>query len=151
MVIKGVNVVPLRKIPDERGCIFHMLKKTDPHFKEFGEIYFSIIHPNAIKGWHKHDTPTLNYAVVSGNIKLVIYDDRLDSPTRGELMELFIGDDNYCLVQIPPGVWNGFKAIGNRKAIVANCCTHSHGNFKSERMHPIKNSIIPYNWDMKNE
>ena len=91
---------------------------------------------------------TLNYACVVGNIKLAIYDDREKSKTKGELMELFIGEDNYCLVQIPPDVWNGFKAVGDKAAIIANCCTHVHGDFKSERLDPFDNDI-PYDWEVK--
>ena len=53
-MIDGVLVVPLKRIPDERGTVLHMLKKTDPHFTEFGEIYFSTIYPGGVKGWHKH-------------------------------------------------------------------------------------------------
>jgi dTDP-4-dehydrorhamnose 3,5-epimerase-like enzyme len=49
-LIEGVRVVPLRRIPDERGTIHHMLRRTDPHFSEFGEIYFSTIYRNVIKG-----------------------------------------------------------------------------------------------------
>lgn len=150
MAIDGVKIIPLRRIPDERGCIHHMLKAGDEHFKEFGEIYFSTIYPGAIKGWHKHDVATLNYACIVGNIKLVIYDERKDSSTKGEIMELFIGENNYCLVQIPPGVWDGFKAVGNEKAIVANCCTHAHGDFKSERLDPLNNHIN-YDWGIRNE
>lgn len=150
MAIEGVKVIPLKKIPDERGTIFHMLRESDPHYIKFGEIYFSSVHPGAIKGWHRHTPATLNYACVVGNIKLVMYDEREGSPTKGELMQVFIGEDNYCLVQIPPMVWNGFKAIGNKTALVANCCTNFHGDFKSERLDPIK-SHIPYDWEMKNE
>src|SRR5436190_9086777 len=92
--IQGVKVVPLRRIPDERGTIFHMLKRTDPHFVEFGEIYFSSVYAGAIKGWHLHKQMTLNYACIHGRIKLVLFDDREESPTRGELMELFLGPAN---------------------------------------------------------
>jgi len=53
-MIDGVQVVPLRRIPDERGTIFPMLKCTDTHFCQFGEIYFTTIYPGVIKGWHKH-------------------------------------------------------------------------------------------------
>ena len=53
-VIEGVQVIPLRRIPDERGTVFHMLRRTDEHFIEFGEIYFSTVYKNVIKGWHKH-------------------------------------------------------------------------------------------------
>jgi dTDP-4-dehydrorhamnose 3,5-epimerase len=93
-MIDGVQVIPLRRIPDERGTIMHMLKCTDPHFQQFGEIYFSTIFPGVIKGWHKHREMTLNYACIEGRIKLVLYDDREGSPTKGELMEVFLGPDN---------------------------------------------------------
>ena len=53
-MIDGVQVLPLRRIADERGTIFHMMRKTDAHFQEFGEIYFSSVYEGAIKGWHKH-------------------------------------------------------------------------------------------------
>jgi hypothetical protein len=61
-VIDGVQVVALRQIPDERGTVMHMLKRTDPHFAGFGEIYFTTVHPGVVKGWHKHGRMTLNYA-----------------------------------------------------------------------------------------
>lgn len=49
-MIEGLLVVPLRRIPDERGTVFHMLRSSDPHFRGFGEIYFSSIYRDAIKG-----------------------------------------------------------------------------------------------------
>jgi dTDP-4-dehydrorhamnose 3,5-epimerase len=93
-------VKPLRKICDERGIIMHMLRCDDPDFEKFGEIYFSVVYPGAVKGWHLHQEMTLNYAVMSGMIKLVLYDPRDNSPTKGEVQELFIGEDNYVLVKI---------------------------------------------------
>ena len=125
-MIEGVQIIPLRRIPDERGTIMHMLRVTDPHFQQFGEIYFSTIYQGVIKGWHLHREMTLNYACVFGRIKLVIYDDREGSATRGELMEIFLGPDNYSLVIIPPDVWNGFKGMSDPFALIANCCTHPH-------------------------
>jgi dTDP-4-dehydrorhamnose 3,5-epimerase len=125
-MIEGVKVKPLKKICDERGMIMHMLRCDDPDFKQFGEIYFSCVYPGVIKGWHYHKEMTLNYAVVKGTIKLALYDDRQDSPTKGEIMEICMGDNNYVLVTIPPRVWNGFKGIGTDMSIVANCATHPH-------------------------
>jgi len=148
-MIDGVLIIPLKQIPDERGKIMHMLRCDDPHFEKFGEIYFSVVYPGAIKGWHLHKKMTLNYAVVSGIIKLVLYDKREKSPTKGELMELFIGEDNYVLVQIPPGVVNGFKGIGTKPAIVANCATEPHDPEEIIRIDPFSKDI-PYNWDLKN-
>jgi dTDP-4-dehydrorhamnose 3,5-epimerase len=90
----------------------------------------------------------LNYAVPYGNIKLVLYDDRKNSPSKGEIMELFIGPDNYKLITIPPKVWNGFKCIGNKTSIVANCATISHNPDEIIRIDPFDNDI-PYDWTLK--
>jgi dTDP-4-dehydrorhamnose 3,5-epimerase len=145
---EGVVVVPLRRIPDERGTVLHMLKATDPHFRGFGEIYFSTVRAGVVKGWHKHREMTLQYACVSGRVKLVLYDDRAGSPTRGALMEAYLGPACHCLVVIPPGVWNGFKGMSEPEAVVANCCTHPHDPTRSERLDPFENEI-PYDWGVR--
>jgi dTDP-4-dehydrorhamnose 3,5-epimerase len=147
-VIAGVKIVPLRQIVDERGKIMHMLKATDPHFIAFGEIYFSTAWPGTIKGWHIHRSMTVNNAVVSGRAKLVMYDMRDDSPTKGEIQEVFIGEDNYALVQIPPGVANGYKAYGDKPAILANCATEPHDPDEIVRIDPFT-SDIPYDWMLR--
>jgi len=147
-MINGVLIKPLKQIPDERGKIMHMLRADDPYFIQFGEIYFSVIYPDVIKGWHLHTRMTLNYAVVSGMIKLVLYDSREKSSTNGELQELFIGEDNYVLVQIPPGIYNGFKGIGVKPAIVANCSDITHDPEEILRIDPFTHDI-PYDWNLK--
>jgi len=147
-MIDGVVVTPLRQIADERGKVMHMLRTDAPHFSGFGEIYFSCVYPNAIKAWHIHKVMTLNYAVPHGNIKFVLYDDRAGSPTRGEIQELFLGPDNYCLVTVPPMVWNGFKGIGTEMAMVANCASIPHDPAEIDRCDPLEGPI-PYDWQIK--
>jgi len=149
-MIEGVQVIPLRRIPDERGTVMHMLRSTDPHFTQFGEIYFSTVYAGVVKGWHRHREMTLNYACVSGRIKLVLYDDRPSSSTKGELVEVFLGPDNYSLVIIPPCVWNGFKGMSDPQAIVANCATHPHDPARSERLDPF-DTRIPYDWGVQHQ
>jgi len=149
-MIEGVVITQLKQIPDERGKIMHMLTVKDKHFESFGEIYFSCIYPGAIKGWHIHKKMILNYAVPHGKIKFVLYDDREGSKTRGELQEIFMGPDNYCLVTVPPMVWNGFKGIGTEMAIVANCSSISHDPDEIMRMDPFDKKI-PYDWAIKHK
>ena len=147
-MIKDVLVKPLSQVVDERGKIMHMLRSDEPHFEQFGEIYFSVVYPGVTKGWHLHKEMTLNYAVISGMVRLVLYDSRQDSPTKGEIQEMFIGEDNYVLVRIPPRIYNGFKGIGNKPAIVANCATLPHHPDEIERVDP-HTSDIPYDWELK--
>jgi dTDP-4-dehydrorhamnose 3,5-epimerase len=143
-MIHDLQIVPLRRIPDERGTIHHMLRRDDPHFIEFGEIYFTSIYRDVVKGWHRHRDMTLNYACIVGRVKLVLYDDRADSPSRGALVECFPGVDDYSLFVIPPGIWTGFKGMADL-SMVANCATHPHDPARTERLDP-HDPAIPYDW-----
>lgn len=147
-MIAGVSVTPLRQIIDERGKVMHMLKSSDPQFSSFGEVYFSCVYPDVVKAWHLHQTASLNYAVPHGHIKFVLYDDRPESPTRGEIQELFLGEHSYSLVSVPPKVWNGFKGIGTGIAIVANVLSIVHDPKEIERLPPSTDKI-PYEWQLK--
>lgn len=149
-MINDVLIVPLQQIPDERGKIMHMLRSDENHFEKFGEIYFSVSYPGAIKGWHQHTSQTQNYAVLSGMIKLVLFDNRAKSSTKSELVELFIGEENYCLVRIPPGITNGYKTYGAKPAILANCATDPHDPDEMIRISPFSPEI-PYDWSIKHQ
>ena len=146
--IHDVRVTPLRRIPDERGAVLHMLREDSEGFERFGEIYFSTVYPGVVKGWHLHRRMTLNYAVPAGMVKLVCYDDRDGSPTKGTVQEIHVGELNYALVTIPPLVWNGFKGEGTRAALVANCASIAHDPDEIDRLDPFENEI-PYDWSLK--
>ena len=146
-MIEDVRITELRRIPDERGTVMHMLRADDLHFEQFGEIYFSTAYPGVIKGWHEHTRQTQNYAVIQGMIKLVLYDNRPQSATYRALDEVFTGDQKYCLVTIPPGVVNGYKVIGDRTAVVANCATIPHDPAEMVRYDPLGKDI-PYEWNI---
>jgi len=147
-MIVGVEIFQLKRIQDERGIVMHMLRSDDAHFQRFGEIYFSVIFPGVIKGWHLHSRMTINYAVVDGNIKLVLFDQRPGSRTEGRLQEVFFGQINYQLVRVPPGVVNGFTAMGGQRAIVANCADIPHDPTEITRIDPFT-PTIPYDWRIK--
>ena len=147
-MIDGVIVTPLKQIIDERGKVMHMLRDDSEGFVRFGEVYFSLVYPGAIKGWHRHKTMTLNYAVPQGNVKVVLYDDRKGSLTEGKVTEIFLGPDNYCRVTVPPMIWNGFKGIGTETAIVANCASIAHDPDEIDRRDPFDPNI-PYDWGIQ--
>jgi dTDP-4-dehydrorhamnose 3,5-epimerase len=145
-MIDGVVITPLTQILDARGKIMHMLSVRSKVFRKFGEIYFSCVHPGVVKGWHIHKKMTLNYAVPYGKIKLVLYDPRKQSKTKGQFMELFLGPDNYQLVTVPPGIWNGFQGLGTETSIVANCASIPHDPSEITRIPPDDPSI-GYDWN----
>ena len=145
-MIEDLVVEKLKQISDERGKVMHMLRVDSPLYTKFGEIYFSSVNPQVVKAWKKHLKMTQAFAVPVGKIELVIYDDRQDSQTRGQTEVLEIGEDNYCLVKIPPGVWYGFKGISADPALIANCTDLPHDPEEVTRLeYPSKK--IPFEWD----
>jgi dTDP-4-dehydrorhamnose 3,5-epimerase len=147
-MIDGVIVTPLQQIVDERGKVMHMLRRDSPIFREFGEIYFSTVNPGAIKAWHIHKIMTLNYAVPHGLIKFVLHDDRVGSPTHGRTEEIILSPERYCLVTVPPLIWNGFKGLGSAPSIVANCATIPYDPAEIDRR-PPSDLAIGYEWGIR--
>ena len=147
-MIEGVIITPLKQIEDERGKVMHMLREDSKVFERFGEIYFSCTHPGVVKAWHMHEKMTLNYAIISGQLKIVLYDDRKKSPTKGTLQEIYMSTENYFLLSVPPLIWNGFKGIGTETSIVANCSDIPHDKNEMIRINP-NSKKIPYKWELK--
>ncbi len=146
--IEGVKVKRLRVLPDERGRLMEILRCDDDVFKQFGQVYMTTAYPGVVKGWHYHKIQTDSMAVVRGMMKLVLYDSRDNSSTYGVVNEFFFGEHNPVLIQIPPFVFHGFKAISDYEAIVINIPTepYHYENPDEFRVHPHQNDI-PYNWE----
>ncbi len=149
-LIHGVNVKPLKIIADERGYLMEMLRSDDPFFQRFGQSYVSVAYPGVVKGWHFHKVQTDHFVIVKGMMKVVLYDQREDSPTKGLINEFFMGEKNPILVTIPPGVVHGMKGIGTEPAMLVNVPTELYKYDKPDeyRIDPHKNDI-PYDWDRK--
>ena len=145
-MIEGVQVRELRQVVDERGSVLHMLRCDAPGYTQFGECYFSEILPGAIKAWKRHRVQTQQFAVPIGRIRLVIYDDREGSSSRGRVEALELGrPDGYSRVTVPPGLWYGFACAGTAPALLANCPDVPHESAEVERR-PDDDPSIPYVW-----
>lgn len=144
--IEGLVLTDLRQIPDDRGAVLHMLRCDSPSFTRFGECYFSEVRPGAVKAWKKHRLQTQNLAVPIGRIKLVVYDERHESSTNGQLMRIDLGrPDSYMRVTIPQGLWYGFACLGKNPALLVNCPDLPHDPNDSDKL-PEDDALIPYEW-----
>lgn len=143
--IADLLIQPLKVIRDARGAVMHMLRTDSPLFVQFGEVYFSLLKQDTVKAWKRHHVTSQSLAVPIGCIRLVVYDDREKSSTRGNTCEIITGPDEYKLVRIPPMVWYGFKGIGPGDSLIASCTTLPHDPSESDRVEPSA-SGIPYEW-----
>ncbi|MDZ7260970.1 MAG: dTDP-4-dehydrorhamnose 3,5-epimerase family protein [candidate division KSB1 bacterium] len=149
-MIKGVQIKKLRVIPDERGRLMEILREDDPCFKKFGQVYMTTTYPGVIKAWHYHKLQEDNITVVRGMLKVVLYDNREGSPTKGEVNEFFAGEHNPILIHVPVGVCHGWKCISEYEAIVINTVTEKYNYEKPDEYRlPYDSKEIPYQWDIK--
>ncbi len=149
-MIDGVKVKKLRVIPDERGMLMEVLRADDEVFEKFGQVYMTTAYPSVVKAWHLHKSQDDNMAVVRGMMKIVLYDGREGSPTKGEVNEFFVGEHNPALLHIPKGVMHGFKCVSEYEAVVINIPTELY-NYKEpdEYRADPHNNDIPYDWSRK--
>jgi dTDP-4-dehydrorhamnose 3,5-epimerase len=149
-MIDGVLVKKLKVIPDERGRLMEILRADDNAFEKFGQVYMTTAYPGVVKGWHYHKKQADNMAVVRGMMKIVLYDGREQSPTFGEINEIFAGNHNPVLVHIPPLVCHGFKCISEEEAVVVNVPTEMY-NYETpdEFRLPAHGGEVPYDWTRK--
>jgi dTDP-4-dehydrorhamnose 3,5-epimerase len=112
-LIEGVSITELVTHTDGRGFFREIIRVTDDHFREgFGQWSHSLMYAGVAKAWHVHDKQIDWWYVPGGVLKVALHDRRSDSPTRGETMELFMGDGHPpFLLKIPPGVAHGCKCL----------------------------------------
>jgi dTDP-4-dehydrorhamnose 3,5-epimerase len=125
-MLDGIIKTPLKKINLDDGSVFHGMKKNDIGFVDFGEVYFSFINKDAIKGWKLHKKMTLNLIAPIGEIKFNFIDSRPDSKTYNSLFEINLSEKDYCRLTVPPNIWFAFKGVGEGINMLTNIADIPH-------------------------
>ena len=147
-MIQGVKIKQLKFNCDERGRLMELFRRDWPEFNKFGQVYLTTGYPGVVKAWHYHKIQTDTFICVSGMMKVVLYDSRPGSKTKGEVMEVFMGEHNPILIQIPPDVYHGFKCISEREAMIINIPTEIYNHKKPDEYRlPAHTKKIPYKWE----
>ena len=149
-MIEGVELKELKLIPDERGFLMEILRRDDALFQQFGQCYVTAAYPGVVKAWHYHHRQTDHFCVLTGMAKVVLFDDRADSPTKGQIDEFFLGEAKRALLKIPAGVYHGFKNIGTETCLILNVPTELY-NYAEPDEHRVSphGGEIPYDWSRR--
>lgn len=149
-LIEGVTKRELCLIPDERGFLMEILRQDWPEYQGFGQVYLTSVYPGIVKAWHCHQRQWDQFVCVQGMAKVVLYDEREESSTQGEINEFFMGELNPLLLQIPPRIYHGFTAVGEETALLINIPTqlYNYGHPDEDRL-PYNHSSIPYSWEVR--
>lgn len=147
--IDGVSIRMAVTLPDERGEVCEVYNPAwGLHPDPLVYVYQVSIRPGKIKGWVVHYEQDDRLFFSLGVIKVVLYDDRPGSPTRGLINEIVLGERNRGMVTIPRGVYHALWNIGHTEAFFINMPTrpYDHANPDKYRL-PINDDAIPYRFD----
>ncbi len=149
-MIQGVKIKTLKVVPDERGRLMEVLRRDDELFQNFGQVYVTTTLPGVVKAWHKHEKQSDNIACAAGMIRIALYDGRTGSPTFREINEFYLGVHNPLLVQVPAGIYHGWKCVSQEEALIINIPTEMYNREHpdEQRLDPYDNDI-PYDWKRK--
>ena len=149
-MIDGVGVRRAKVLPDERGRLGEIMRADDPWFEKFGQVYFTTTWPGVVKAWHYHSRQTDHFYVIKGTVKVALYDQRDNSPTKGTVNEVYLGEHCPGLLRIPPGVLHGWMCVGRREAYIVNIVSEMYNYTDPDefRTDPHDNDI-PYDWARK--
>jgi dTDP-4-dehydrorhamnose 3,5-epimerase len=143
MPIQDVEIKQLVTHTDERGFFREIIRETDEFFGHFGQWSHSLMYPGTSKAWHIHRVQT-DWWYCIGALKVALYDTREDSPSRGELMQFFMGDRyGASCVKIPPGVAHGCRALELSHLLYITSNTY---NPEDEGRIPHDDPGIGYDW-----
>jgi dTDP-4-dehydrorhamnose 3,5-epimerase len=145
--IDGARIVPLRKVVNERGHLLEIQRSDDAVCPGIAQAYTTCTLPGVVKAWYRHRKQLDQIALVHGDATIVLYDAREDSRSRGQLVECVLTDEAPRLIQIPPGVWHGFKASGREPVYLLhlNASAHDAAHPDEDRL-PPDSADIPYAW-----
>ncbi len=144
--IDGVRLKKLNQHHDERGAVYHYIKNSSPEFAGFGEVYYSKILSNVVKGWKLHKESIQNFCVPYGILKIVLVDNRKNSKTCGIINEIILNDsDHYCLLTIPPNIWYSFKSLSPDFTLLSNLINIEHNPSEGENL-PLNSPKMQYQW-----
>jgi len=149
-MIQGVEIKQLARHADERGFLMELLRSDDSIFTKFGQCYVSMNYPGVIRAWHWHEKQDDFFVVMKGMIKVGLYDMREGSPTRGEVGEFYLGDNNNIMLKIPVGVVHGYKTVGTEPSLLINFPSEVYNPQEPDEYRlPWNTDQIPFDWDIQ--
>jgi dTDP-4-dehydrorhamnose 3,5-epimerase len=146
---QGARFRRARTISDDRGTICEMF---DPrwgwHDAPLVFVYTFTLRPGKIKGWGLHKEHEDRYFVISGELEVVMYDVREDSPTRGLVSKFVLSEYERGLLSIPANVWHANVNLASKDAVVVNFPTQPYNHEAPDKYRlPLDTDQIPYKFE----
>ena len=96
-----------------KGDVIKIINKKSKYFNGFGEVYFSEIKQNKVKGWKKHTKMIMNLKVLRGKVKFVFL------TNKNRFKKIILSENDLSILTVPKNIIFAFKGI-KKKNIIMN-------------------------------
>lgn len=149
--IHDVVIKKLVTHADDRGYFREILRDDDDLLRRFGQTAITKSYPGVIKAFHWHTDQDDLWYVAAGMARVVLYDRREDSPTKGETQVIYAGEDNPLLIFIPTGLAHGYQVLGHQPVVLFYHVTKSYNPAQpDEERIPFDDPAIGFDWSIQN-
>lgn len=108
-------------------------------------LYQATVRVGQVKGWVVHHEQDDRLFFDDGTAKVVLYDAREVSPTKGMVNELFLGSARRGLLRIPAGVVHAVANAGEHELRFLNLPTRPYRHDRPDKARlPLDTAAIPY-------
>ncbi|QKG84450.1 spore coat protein [Kroppenstedtia pulmonis] len=150
-MIKGVVFKKLIKHCDDRGTFMEIVRDDENMLERFGQLSASMSYPGVIKAFHYHEYQDDIWYFPSGNVQVVLYDLRSNSPTHGQTAVYYMGEENPSSLLIPKGVAHGYRVLGEKSAVIVYLTTRSYCREEpDEKRISWDDPMINFDWNTNN-
>jgi dTDP-4-dehydrorhamnose 3,5-epimerase len=126
-LIDGVEVKEIRNVIKRNGHLTELFRRDwFDRCGEVGQVFQVVLMPGAISAWHAHAVTTDRLFVTHGTMRIVLYDGRDDSPTRGTVNEFLANGSRPALFVVPPRVWHAVQTVSGEPGIIVNMPNHAY-------------------------
>ncbi|MHC4607184.1 MAG: dTDP-4-dehydrorhamnose 3,5-epimerase family protein, partial [Planctomycetota bacterium] len=143
--IEGCLFRPLARHRDERGWLSELFRHDElPKSLHPPMAYVSMTKPGMARGPHEHEEQTDFFVFFHGTFRLYVWDGRKDSATFGNRTVLEAGEENPCVVVIPPRIVHAYRNVGDSDALMVNCPDRMYaGPGRKEKVDEIRHEDKP--------
>lgn len=145
-LIDGLSVREVRNVLTHNGVLTEIFRDNWTFAATaVSQVFARQMDPGAISAWHCHGVTTDHLSCVAGRMRLVFFDAREDSPTRGVVRVVIAGSERPKTIEVPPGVWHGVQNLGAAPSLLINCVDQSYDYGAPDHWRlPLDTPEIPY-------
>lgn len=120
-IIDGVSVREIANVLKLDGHLVEVFRRSwFPDAAPIDQVFQVTLNPGAISAWHAHESTTDHLFISAGTVRVVLFDNREDSPTRGEINEFRFGAIRPAVIVVPPRIWHGLQCVSTSAATILN-------------------------------